>query len=387
MSLGFFAAINMPALIISSRVGRGVSDISVTLALSDGRRCNPSRWQTAMVNKRRSGRVGASGGARVKPLSINEISCDVLDEVEPQSLAVTYAFEAPKTGVPGALPIRFTGKWVGPSYTTRFSGIANGEWEVRAQPQALNLNPVNTRGRSGLSLVINEISPGTRVGAWPAMVLLGVALGAALMLWLAARAGISWPALLAVLIVSSLVGLVGARLYYLGESRKKVAWFSTAGLCIQGFVIGFFVALVAGSYVIAAPPLEVFDFAAPGLMLGMFVGRFGCLWGGCCVGRQTTAWYGVWSSDRRIGAKRVPVQLIEGVGSLLIGAIALAILLADPTAPNGAIFVGVVAAYVLLRQLLFPLRALPRKTSWGRWLALGLAAAALIGSIAAIGIG
>ena len=366
-------------------------------------------------------------GARVKPLSINEISCDVLDEVEPQSLAVTYAFEAPKTGVPGALPIRFTGKWVGPrasggagvagggasagggagakffdetrkvplvipgagrmSYTTRFNGVANGEWEVRAQPQALNLNPVNTRGRSGLSLVINEISPGTRVGSWLGMVLLGAALGAALMLWLAARAGISWPALLAVLIVSSLIGLVGARLYYLAESRKKVAWFSTAGLCIQGFVIGFFVALVAGSYVIAAPPLEVFDFAAPGLMLGMFVGRFGCLWGGCCVGRQTAAWYGVWSSDRRIGAKRVPVQLIEGLGSLLIGAIALAILLADPAAPNGAVFVGVVAAYVLLRQLLFPLRALPRKTNWGRWLALGLAAAALIGSIAAIAIG
>ena len=68
-------------------------------------------------------------------------------------------------------------------------------------------------------------------------------------------------------------------------------------------------------------------------------------------------------------------------------AVALAVLLADPAAPNGAVFVGVVAAYVLLRQLLFPLRALPRKTSWGRWLALGLAAVALIGSIAAIVIG
>ncbi len=344
---------------------------------------------------------------RGRALSINEVSCDALEDVEPQSLAVTYSFEAPKTGVTGALPIRFTGKWVGRggaptgatrfdevrkvpkvipgsgriSFTTRFKGVANGEWQVRAQPQALGLPTVNTQGHSGLSLVVNEISPGTRVGAWPGMVLLGVIFGTVTILWLAARAGISWPALLGVLVVSALIGLVGARVYYLAESRKKVAWFSTAGLCIQGFVIGMFAGLAIGSVVIGAPPLEIFDFTAPGLMVGMFIGRFGCFWGGCCVGRQTNWRWALWSSDRRIGAKRLPVQLYEGVASLVIGAVALAVLIADPAAPNGTVFVGVIAAYVLVRQLLFPLRDLPRKTSWGRIAATVISAVVLAGAI------
>ena len=354
-------------------------------------------------------------GQRVKALSVNEISCEALEDVEPQSLAVTYTFEAPKVGVAGSLPIRFTGKWVGRgssaagtaptgttrfeevrkvpmvipgsgriSFTTRFKGVANGEWQVRAQPQSLGLPTVNTQGHSGLSLVINEISPGTRVGAWPGMVLLGAIFGTATILWLSARAGISWPAVLALLIVSALIGLVGARVYYLVESRKKVAWFSTAGLCIQGFVIGMFASLAIGSLVIGAPPLEIFDFTAPGLMIGMFIGRFGCFWGGCCVGRQTNWRWALWSSDRKVGAKRIPVQLFEGVASLVIGTVALAVLIADPTAPNGTVFVGVVAAYVLVRQLLFPLRDLPRKTSWGRIAATVISALVLAGSIAVL---
>lgn len=361
---------------------------------------------------------------RLKALAVNEISCEALDDVEPQSLAVTYTFEAPKVGVAGSLPIRFTGKWVGRggtptvgastsggagvgggaptgatrfeevrkvplvvpgsgriSFTTRFKGVANGEWQVRAQPQGLGLPPVNSHGHSGLSLVVNEISPGTRVGAWPGMVLLGAIFGTAIIVWLAARAGISWPAVLGVLVVSALIGLVGARVYYLAESRKKVAWFSTAGLCIQGFVIGMFAGIAIGSLIIGAPPLEIFDFTAPGLMIGMFIGRFGCFWGGCCVGRQTNSRWALWSSDRRVGAKRIPVQLFEGVASLVICAVALTVLIADPTAPNGTVFIGVIAAYVLVRQLLFPLRDLPRKTSWGRITATVIAVLVLAGSI------
>ena len=40
-------------------------------------------------------------------------------------------------------------------------------------------------------------------------------------------------------------------------------------------------------------------------------GRIGCLFAGCCHGKITAAWYGVWNAN--LGAKTVPVQLFESL--------------------------------------------------------------------------
>jgi phosphatidylglycerol:prolipoprotein diacylglycerol transferase len=105
------------------------------------------------------------------------------------------------------------------------------------------------------------------------------------------------------------------------------------------------------------------------------VGRVGCLLGGCCVGRPTRSRWGVWSSNRHVGVRRIPVQLME---SALAGALALLTVpavLAWGTSSDGAVFVAAVAAYTAGRQLLFPLREIPRATAHGRVVTLVVAGA------------
>ena len=115
----------------------------------------------------------------------------------------------------------------------------------------------------------------------------------------------------------------------------------------------------------------------------MTIGRPGCFLGGCCAGRPTLSRWGLWSSDRRIGVRRIPVQLLEAAVSLLIAGAALALVLAGPSRLPGALFVGSFAIYTVGRQLMFPLRNEPRRTSAGRLLTL--AAAALVAVLAVLG--
>jgi len=72
------------------------------------------------------------------------------------------------------------------------------------------------------------------------------------------------------------------------------------------------------------------------------------------------------------------VQLLEAATSLLIALVALTLVLAVPLPLPGALFVGAFAAYTLGRQLLFPLRGEPRRTSAGRLLTLAAAALAVV---------
>jgi phosphatidylglycerol---prolipoprotein diacylglyceryl transferase len=81
-----------------------------------------------------------------------------------------------------------------------------------------------------------------------------------------------------------------------------------------------------------------------------------------CVAVVGLAW-GVWSSDRRIGARRIPTQLIESAAGLVI-AVATLLLLVDPgPSVHGGVFVAAFVVYAIVRQFLLRLRAEQRKSS------------------------
>jgi prolipoprotein diacylglyceryltransferase len=84
------------------------------------------------------------------------------------------------------------------------------------------------------------------------------------------------------------------------------------------------------------------------------------------------------SSDRRLGMRRVPNQLLESALALALGVAALVAVLSTAAKPAGVVFAGAIAAYTLGRQLLFPLRDLPRKTSHGRTLTIAVTAAVVL---------
>ena len=112
----------------------------------------------------------------------------------------------------------------------------------------------------------------------------------------------------------------------------------------------------------------------------MAIGRVGCFFAGCCGGPPTASRWGVWSSDQRVGARRIPTQLLELVLAGILGLLVLVAVLSHGSA-GGAIFVAALAAYTLGRQGLLRLRAEPRQTRLGGLLTAALAALVLIAAV------
>ena len=208
--------------------------------------------------------------------------------------------------------------------------------------------------------------PGTLPLAWVSMVTLGMALALLLQALVLSRAQLAiavrpaWPVALAAIAA----GIVGAKGWFIVKHRRE---HRLEGWCIQGFIAG---ASVTAALLLAVSRVPVglyLDATAPGLLLGLAVGRIGCFFAGCCGGPPTASRWGIWSSDQRVGARRIPTQLIEAALALGLGLVALVGLLTHSAAggAGGAFFVGGLAAYTLGRQGILHLRAEPQRTRLG----------------------
>jgi phosphatidylglycerol---prolipoprotein diacylglyceryl transferase len=123
--------------------------------------------------------------------------------------------------------------------------------------------------------------------------------------------------------------------------------------------------------------------AGPALLIGMAIGRPGCFWAGCCTGRPTASGRGIWSSDRRVGCRREPAQLLEALAALVIGVGVLAVVLLAGLQRAGPAAVAGLAAYTLSRQFILGLRSEPPlRWRYGRQVTAVAAAATLIASVA-----
>lgn len=355
---------------------------------------------------------------------------ELLQEV----VSATYWFDADERGKPYSVAIKFSGRRVGitgkpeprdrfvrvetvdvvpssgpVSVTTWVYGVNPGEWSVTAEPiiqkshgrvtrypKPLDTEkpsrrrpwrwptrPVSTRAATPVKtqLVPFASAPGIYRFAWPALVMIGVVVGLAVQAMIVARAHLDVRAALVVSLSASVAGYAGAKAWYLALHRRGLKSLATEGLCIQGFLVGAAIILVAAFAVLRLPVGTFLDAATPGLFLGIAIGRPGCIFAGCCSGRPTASRWGVWASDRRVGTRRVPTQLLEALVGLAIGIAALILVLHSRPALPGAIFVGALAAYTFFRQLLLPFRAEPRKSSIGPRLTMAAAALVLIADI------
>ena len=114
---------------------------------------------------------------------------------------------------------------------------------------------------------------------------------------------------------------------------------------------------VLGLVALEVPIGRFVDASSPGLFLGIAIGRTGCFLTGCCAGRVTRSRWGIWSSDRRVGARRIPAQLLESATGLILGAAALVALLVLRPPVDGLIFLTGLLLYTLARRMLLRLRA------------------------------
>ncbi len=378
----------------------------------------------------------ANRGTNANPGSgARECGATLEKEVLEEGLAPSYWFEPVERGKPFVASIRFSGSRAGVvgkpqprdhfdqletvegilpgsgpiSVTPQIREINPGEWIVRAEfsrkgqerlvrPYPRQTSPGQTRSMlwpRGLPTRPSDLPirlktrvlgfasrPGVITGAWPALVLSGFAVTLALQAVLLGRVQIDVPSSLLVMLLASLGGLVGAKLWFVAQQPHPVQrGLPTQGLCIQGFLLGTAITAAAGLALLHLPIGKFLDATTPGVFFGMVVGRPGCFLTGCCAGRPTASRWGIWSSDGRTGVRRVPTQLLESLLSLGIGSAALLLDLVVRPAIPGAIFVAGLATYALGRQFLLPFRAEPRKSRLGRPLTIIAASGVLIADI------
>ena len=362
------------------------------------------------------------------PLEVTSWTCEPVRDVEPQGLGLTYWFDAARTGDPYSVSVRFAGRRLTSdtapgdrgtfevvhtlervlpgsgriALSARIPGITSGEWQVTATPLAAaagtatdpsasaNMPAGSATGRTAFLPAVRVLAPGVRVGAWPTLVTLGATIALVVQAVLAGHRQLPVGRLLAISVLACLLGLIGAKTYYVLTHRQETGGVLRAGMSVQGFVLVALGTVVLGSWLADVPAGPALDVSTPGLLLGMTVGRLGCFFGGCCAGLPTASRWGIWSSDRRTGVRRIPVQLMESALAGVMAAVTVgAVLTIDPPV-DGLLLVAGLAAYIAGRQLLFPLRGIPRTTTWGRLTTLVLALLALattVGSILATSIG
>lgn len=355
------------------------------------------------------------------PVEVTSFNCKGLEGVEPQGLGMTYWFDAAPDGEPYPVSVHFSGRLRGDasadrpatfstvstiervvpgsgrvSMTTRMPNLAPGTWDVTATPvQQITrpggpqwtpvtdprLPPGSASGHTSFLPVVRVRAPGVRLWAWPTMVSTGAVLALVVQAVLAARVGLPVLPLFLLSLLASLLGVAGAKGYYLATHPRELRSFVTSGMSVQGFVLVAIGTLLLGSVILDLPVGSVLDVSAPGLLFGMTVGRLGCLLGGCCAGRPTNARWGLWSSDRKLGVRRIPVQLLESAVAAVTGTAALLTVLISGKTGGGLLFLAALGAYIAGRQLLFPLRDIARITKYGRTITLVLASLISLGSI------
>lgn len=207
-------------------------------------------------------------------------------------------------------------------------------------------------------------TPAIQPGTVPAFVAVGALVALAVLSAHVGGHGLAFPDALAVTAIASLAGLAGAKLWYArlhpGERLMTTGW------AVDGFVVVAPIAAALTLMALGLAPGAYLDDVTPSLFLAVALGRLGCFFTGCCAGRPTSSRWGVWSSDQRVGARRVPTQLLEsGVGLMLGGSTLLLVLVFDVVG-SGVVFIGGFATYLAVRQLLIRLRAEPRRFLWER---------------------
>lgn len=125
-------------------------------------------------------------------------------------------------------------------------------------------------------------------------------------------------------------GVVGARLLYIIVELPNIVkdvsilWDFSNGFVVYG---GLFGGIFAGWLYCKKAKInfiDYFELVMPGVSLAQGIGRIGCLFAGCCYGKETDSWFAIEyhkSNHAPNGVKLIPTQIISSVGDFLICAI------------------------------------------------------------------
>jgi phosphatidylglycerol:prolipoprotein diacylglycerol transferase len=344
--------------------------------------------------------------------------------VEPEALVVTHSFDPGEDGEPYSATVHLTGKRIGVvgrptardsfvheetidgivpgsgpvSISSWVYGLEPGDWTVSADPIRATAQPtgrgphkrgpVDSRSlqravwswrrwgvttapttpvatRWALPAPLARI-PAVVPGSWPVLGALGIVVALSTQAAVLTHFEVPVAPALVGSMLAVLFGLIGAKVWYAvlhpGPWRQALL----GGWAVDGFLLVSVPVAVDALVALDLPIGTFLDATAPGIFFAVAIGRIGCFLTGCCAGHMTRSRWGLWSSDRRIGARRVPAQLIESMAGLLIGSASAALLLGHVPPIHGVIFAVAFGIYLVVRQWLLRLRAERRQYSWLR---------------------
>lgn len=343
------------------------------------------------------------------------------EAVEKEALVVSHCFDSGEGGDPYSATVRLTGRRVGinrlpgpqdtfvqedrvdgivpgsgpVSVTSWVYGLEPGDWTVSAE--LIRPGPDGGRGRRPAVEPIAPAAwswprwalttssrgpvrtrwamltplarmPGVIPGSFTALGALGIVVALIVQSAILADANIPVTESLSVSLIALVSGLLGAKVWYAVLHPGPWPKALLGGWAVDGFLVVSSVVAVAALLAFDQPIGRYLDATAPGIFFAVAIGRLGCFFTGCCAGRRTNSRMGVWSFDResRIGARRIPTQLLESAAGLVLGVAAGLLVLNDAFSSQGVIFVAAVVAYFLIRQFLLRLRAERRDYLWRR---------------------
>lgn len=376
------------------------------------------------MSQKQKGRAGPSASSSGAVQSF-------VERVAPEVVGVTYWFDPPQEPAVHSVTLRFVGRRLnvtgsqkqgdqfshdetiggivsgsGPvAVTVKIRDVNPGEWTVRASVVPTKDRQSRAEGRrlvisvfpaswswrhwrvtAGPSAPVRTCllpfvrSPAVILGSWAVLVVLGTVLALVAQALVISAGNLSLSHVLTVSLLAVLGGVVGGKAWYVVLHRRDGR---SDGWAVQGFVAGFVLVAPVLLLLLRVPVGAFFDASAPGLMLGLAVGRLGCFFTGCCAGRPSASRWAVWSSNRSVGVHRVPTQLMESALAITVGLFVLgAVLRYGPQ--HGTIFVAAVAIYTLIRQALLRLREERRQSERGAPLVAIAAALILAVDLAAI---
>ncbi len=148
---------------------------------------------------------------------------------------------------------------------------------------------IEQRSLSGVPL-------GVPIRGYGLCLLLGVVSGVAVSAYLARRGGMNPEVIYSISFWMFVCGIIGARAFYVIEywdQFAQPAWRETltgilrltdGGLVVYGSLFGGLLAIGMFTWRQKLPLLAVGDLLVPGMLVGLALGRLGCLLNGCCWG-------------------------------------------------------------------------------------------------------
>jgi phosphatidylglycerol:prolipoprotein diacylglycerol transferase len=148
----------------------------------------------------------------------------------------------------------------------------------------------------GCEEMVDGERAGIAIRGYGVMMLVAIIAGVALAAYRARRMGLDPEIIYSLAFYMFVLGILGARLFFIIEYRNQVfrdTWGETfwamfdvtqGGLVVYGSLIGAMVAMAWFVHKRKLPLLALSDLIAPSLVLGLAIGRIGCLMNGCCFG-------------------------------------------------------------------------------------------------------